>query len=123
GAAAMLPAPMLGKGPGGGFGPGGFLGTLLDGPALTTDDVNTIKTAVETFATSYTYGATPTADQAAVDALRTSVGNVVAKHWQSIPMLNNSPPGVPTPPPTPTHVVPVATSPATVTSPATPLLA
>lgn len=72
---------------------GGLADSLLRGPALTTDEVATLKTAVETFASTYTYGVNKTTDQAATDALGTALGGLSQKHWEATAAQNVASPG------------------------------
>jgi hypothetical protein len=88
---------------------GGIEGALLNGPALTSDEVNLLKNAVEAFASTYTYGANPTTDKSALTTLRSSLGDLAAKHWKSVVL---------TPPPViPGTSVATATPPASAASP------
>ncbi|MFO0951012.1 MAG: hypothetical protein U0835_07655 [Isosphaeraceae bacterium] len=57
---------------------------LLTGPALTKDEVTTLKTAVDTFAAAYTAGTDAAADKAASDALGTALGTLVSDRWQNM---------------------------------------
>src|SRR5262249_38708954 len=95
GAGAM---PGMGIGLGMGMGDPGFrilVGGLLQGPALTKDEVASLQGAVDTFAASYTSGADAAKDQAAVTALQSSLSSVAADHWAKT---------VPTPTPLPLPV-------------------
>jgi hypothetical protein len=56
---------------------------LLDNVTLTKDQVTTIQTAVDTFATSYTSGTDAAKDQAASAALRTSLASVFSSVFAS----------------------------------------
>ena len=56
---------------------------LLDNITLTKDEVTSIQTAVDTFATSYTSGTDATKDKAATDALQKSLEGVFASHFNT----------------------------------------
>jgi hypothetical protein len=62
---------------------------LLNGPALTADEVTTLKTSVDAFAAAYTAGADATKDKAAADALQSSLSSLLFGHWQKA--MPNSP--------------------------------
>lgn len=55
---------------------------LLHGPALSADEVATLKTSVDTFADNYTSGADAAKDKAASDALQSNLGDLFAGHWK-----------------------------------------
>jgi hypothetical protein len=80
---------------------GGFLGMLANTP-LTKSQVSTFKSAVDTFASTYTSGANPTADSAAIQTLETSLTSVfpappMVRPIQSFMVTTNAaaPPGGP----------------------------
>lgn len=56
---------------------------LLYGPALTKDEVSTLKQSVDTFAVAYTSGADAAKDQTAVTAFQTSLDNLSTTYWNS----------------------------------------
>ena len=63
-----------------GPGMGGLAGGLLSGSPLSTAEVASLKSAVETFAKAYTSGSNPTADKAAADALGKAIGTIAQSH-------------------------------------------
>lgn len=56
----------------------GFGDGIQNGPAFSTDDVAKLKTTVDAFADNYTSGVDSTKDKAAVDALRSGLGDLSA---------------------------------------------
>lgn len=136
----MMGGPQMGRpdmgGPGMGEpGMGGLAGSLLNGPALSADEVGTLKTSVETFANAYTYGVNKATDTAATDALGTALGGIGQQHWQDFAALNADNPSAATATAPPTGasggpgpgLLPVptwqtyVTAPATATATATPV--
>jgi hypothetical protein len=85
-------APMIARMPGNGFAM--LVSGLLQGPALTKDEVSSLQQAVDTFETSYTEGADATKDQNAVDALQTSLDNVAESHWSVPPDTSGGAPTI-----------------------------
>lgn len=106
--------PMLGPGL------GDFAGPLLNGAPLSAGEVAALKNAVVVFASSYSYGGNKAADKAATDQLQAALADLVAKHWQSVPVLNASAPPVSVPSVTTTAATTTTTTPAgTATGPMT----
>ena len=106
-------------------GMGGLAGSLLNGPALSADEVGTLKTSVETFAIAYTYGVNKATDTAATDALGTALGGIGQQHWQDVSAQTAANPSTATAPPTGASggpgpgLLPVPTWQTYVTAPAT----
>lgn len=104
--------PML---PPGGFDPSSLhiTSTLDAGQPLTADEVSTLKSLVDTFATDYTNGADATADQSAANALFSGLDNLFTSHWGN--MATTTTPAVPTSAPPPV-VMPVTATTASTAS-------
>lgn len=75
---------------------GGIADPLFAGAPLTSDEVNSIKTAVDTFATNYTSGKNATTDTTAVADLSKALSTVLQQHWMATPMLNQPTTGITT---------------------------
>ena len=67
-------------------GGGGFLGFLAN-TTLTTTQVSTLKSAVDTFASTYTAGANASTDSAAIQTLTTSIASVFPAPMMAAPMM------------------------------------
>jgi hypothetical protein len=85
------------------MGPGSmsFTDPLLSGDPLSASDVTGLKTAIDTFASSYTSGADASKDQAAVSALEKSLWSLASSHWKvpppqpvASPLIDGSQPAV-----------------------------
>ena len=60
---------------------------LLDGATLSKTDVAGLETAVNTFATTYTYGTSTTTDTAAIAALKAAFDNIALTAWSQTHVL------------------------------------
>ena len=76
--------------PGGGPGLSMLTGGLLDGPPMNAAEVAALNKAATAFVGSYTSGADAAKDQAALNTLSTSLGDLASAHWQRVmPTVND----------------------------------
>lgn len=62
-----------------------LVGALVSGPTLSPDNLNTLKSTIDTFAGAYTSGLDSTKDTAAVTALQTNLSTLLASRSQGRP--------------------------------------
>ncbi|GAC1468028.1 MAG: hypothetical protein NVSMB9_10280 [Isosphaeraceae bacterium] len=84
-----------------------LVGSLLTGPALASDEVDRLRSTVDTFADSYTNGNDLARDKDAVKALETGMSSLLSSHWAKSNI---------TPIPVPSETLPTPAAPPTTTA-------